>query len=230
MTSETALSMVSFFLFGMLFLILIYTYGLIIRPWLLNWGTYPEERFLIFLGDDIVPDSRLTSTRGVTIKAPTSAIWGWLAQIGQQRGGFYSYEWLENRLGCQITNANQVVPLWELQVNDLVQLGPEGYPAFKVVEVRPNQALILQGFDINSGELQPVTWQFVLLPKPNGYVRLLVRFRMAVDHSLLDKLFWRIVMEPGQFFMEQKMLRSLKQRAEAHAPVLEQTAAPSLDA
>lgn len=33
-------------------------------------------------------------THAVSIAAPVHEVWPWLAQIGQDRGGFYSYEWL----------------------------------------------------------------------------------------------------------------------------------------
>ena len=47
-------------------------------------------------------------THAITIRAPVEEVWPWLAQIGQDRGGFYSYEWLENLAGCEMRNADRV--------------------------------------------------------------------------------------------------------------------------
>jgi hypothetical protein len=44
----------------------------------------------------------MEAARAVTIDAPVEDVWPWLAQIGQDRAGFYSYEWLENLAGCRM--------------------------------------------------------------------------------------------------------------------------------
>jgi hypothetical protein len=62
-------------------------------------------------GDDLVPDPGYEHTRDV--RAPAEEVWPWLAQIGQGRGGFYSYEWLENLAGCDIHNADEIRPEWQ---------------------------------------------------------------------------------------------------------------------
>jgi hypothetical protein len=36
--------------------------------------------------------------RAITIKAPAEAVWPWLVPLGYGRGGFYSYDWIENLL------------------------------------------------------------------------------------------------------------------------------------
>ena len=37
----------------------------------------------------------------------------WIAQLGQGRGGFYSYDFLENLVGCDIHSADRIVPEWQ---------------------------------------------------------------------------------------------------------------------
>ena len=44
--------------------------------------------------------------RAVTIDAPPDKIWPWIMQIGRDRGGFYSYTWLENLIGADIHNVH----------------------------------------------------------------------------------------------------------------------------
>jgi hypothetical protein len=72
------------------------TYWSIVRTWLLRWGGSLTHALP---GDDLVPEPRYAATRSVAINAPAAAIWPWLVQIGQGRGGFYSYDWLENVIG-----------------------------------------------------------------------------------------------------------------------------------
>src|SRR5688500_14417471 len=70
-------------------------YALRVRPWHLHWSSTPAETGEPLPGDELVPTPGVESTRAVTIEAPVETVWPWLAQLGQDRGGFYSYEWLE---------------------------------------------------------------------------------------------------------------------------------------
>jgi hypothetical protein len=81
-------------------------------------------------GDELVPQPKITSTRAITIDAPPHEVWPWLAQIGQGRGGFYSYDALENLVRCDIHSANRIIPrLQRLHPGDLILLAPAGDPA-----------------------------------------------------------------------------------------------------
>ena len=71
-------------------------YWFLARPWHIRWGATGAEVDRPLPGDEIVKRLRNWSTRAITIHAPAEAIWPWLAQIGQGRGGLYSYDWLEN--------------------------------------------------------------------------------------------------------------------------------------
>ena len=108
----------------------------VLRPLLASryrrWNTSGDEAVRTLPGDERVPASLVTQTLAVTIKALPGAIWPWLAQIGQERGGLYSYALLENIARCQMHNADRIVPEWELHVGDLVVWLP-GYPVHKVV-------------------------------------------------------------------------------------------------
>ena len=81
-----------------------------VRPWMMNWGTTAEERARAMPGDEIVPDSALVTTRAVGIGAAADRVWPWLAQLGQDRGGFYSYELLEDLAGCEMPRATEILP------------------------------------------------------------------------------------------------------------------------
>src|SRR5689334_17932954 len=78
------------------------------RPWFLTWGATAGEARRSLPGDDVVPEARSdATTRAITIQAPAATVWPWLAQLGQDRGGFYSYEILEDLAGCKMTNADR---------------------------------------------------------------------------------------------------------------------------
>jgi hypothetical protein len=90
-----------------------WAYALVIRPWHLRWGATDEEVEKPLPGDELVPEPVIESTRAITVHAPVEAVWPWLAQLGQDRGGFYSYEWLENLAGAWMRNALSIHPEWQ---------------------------------------------------------------------------------------------------------------------
>ena len=162
-----------------------------------RWGADAEEVGAPMPGDDLVPAPRLGYTRAVTIGAPVDAVWPWLAQMGQGRGGLYSYDGLENLLGCDLHSADDVLPgHQDVRPGDLIRLGPEA--TFR----RPR-----------SEHVDPVvTWQWTLRPLDAGRrTRLVVRQRLAFPRS--QRVLWRLV-EPIGFVMERRMLHGIKRRAE----------------
>ena len=146
----------------------------------------------------------------ITIRAAPSAIWPWLIQMGQGRGGFYTHEWIENLLGADIHNADGVVPAWQqLQVGDTVRLTPDPYFGQRgqfmiVAEIEPERALVFRQTLPNGA---PASWAFLLLPKDHGTTRVVMR-RRGGDPTLFDR-----VMAPGYAFMDRGMLHGLRQRA-----------------
>jgi hypothetical protein len=123
-----------------------YYWGL--RPWYQRWGATEAEVQMPLLGDELVPAPVIARTKALTIQAPVAAVWPWLLQLGQDKAGLYSYEFVENRLlGCDIHNSDRIVPEWQhLQVGDLVRLYPpdrQGPPPYTVAAIEPNHALVL---------------------------------------------------------------------------------------
>lgn len=178
----------------------------------LRWGTIHHEATARLPGDDLVADPDLVATRAITIRAHPADIWPWIAQLGQNRGGFYSYDGLENLVGCQIHSADRIVPAWQdVTVGDPVNLAPE--VALTVAAVEPQRALVLSG-GVPMGEAAPpyeFSWSFVL-DEDGPTTRLLVRERYAYTR------WWTpLVVEPIEvisFLMHQKMLRGIRDRAE----------------
>ncbi len=110
----------------------------------LRWGATGEEVRSALPGDQLMDDADLTATRAITIRAPTLDVWPWLAQLGQGRGGFYSYDRLENLVGCDIHSADRIAPQWQsIVLGDEVRLHPG--VALVVAQIEPGQALVLRG-------------------------------------------------------------------------------------
>lgn len=182
------------------------------RAHLLRWGATDDEIAAVQPGDDLIVDANVTATRAITIQRSPDVVWPWIAQLGQGRGGFYSYDSLENLLGFDIHSADRVVPEWQqVEVGDEVRLAPT--VGLKAVIVEPGRALVLQG-SLPIARRPPFesTWAFILCEQPDGTTRLLSRERYGY------KRWWAaLVVEPTQaasFVMSRKMLLGIRDRAE----------------
>jgi hypothetical protein len=179
----------------------------------LRWGASEDDASGPLPGDELIPRPDLSATRAIAVNASADRVWPWIAQLGQGRGGFYSYDFLENLVGCDIHSAERIVPDWQdVLVGDEVKLAPE--VALGVAVLEPARALVLRG-GVPKGETPPpydFSWAFVLREQADGQTRLLVRERYGYTS-------WRapLLVEPVQvvsFLMTQKMLRGIRDRAE----------------
>jgi hypothetical protein len=180
-------------------------YGRWLRPWHMHWGATEDEAHGIVAGDELMPRARTVSTRVVEIAALPSAVWPWLVQMGPGRGGAYTYDWIERRLGVDIRNVDRVVPeLQDLKVDD--EIAMPGY-TMRVERLDREQAMVVRSSD------QAWLWAFELRPT-NGHTRLISR--NSFDTSKLRRQDWLAypIIEPGSWVMERKMLLTIKQHAE----------------
>ena len=88
-------------------------YAIVARPRQLGWGATEGELVDPLAGDDLIANADLGATRAIAVRAPTEDVWPWIAQLGQGRGGFYSYDLVENLVGCDIHSADRIVPEWQ---------------------------------------------------------------------------------------------------------------------
>lgn len=110
----------------------------------LTWGATRGEASAGLPGDDYGRAPDVSATRAMTVHAGPDDVWAWLVQIGRSRGGFYSYDWLENLVGLDIHSADRLEPQWAvLEKDDVVDLA-EGVD-LRVVDVRPGADLVLRG-------------------------------------------------------------------------------------
>lgn len=183
-----------------------------LRPWMYSWGADEDEVATTLPGDELVETATPTTTRAITIDAPVTDVWPWLVQIGENRGGFYSYSWFERAVGAHIHNAKTVQPQWQdVTVGDTVWLARRyGQRARQVVAVvKPLSHLVLMSPEdyrrVLRGGLANGAWGFYLREQ-GGQTRLLVRGSGgAVGHVAFDV---------PHFLMEQKMMRGIRDRAE----------------
>lgn len=190
--------------------------ALLVRRTLLRLGSTPAEHAGPHPGDDLVPDAHVVATRGVTIAVPRARVWPWICQIGQDRGGFYSYDAIENLMGFDIHSVDHIVPEWQhVRVGDEVGLEPG--VRLRVARVEPGRHLVLSGRVPMGRVTIPArfSWAFVLLDGPGGTTRLLSRARYAHER------WWSpLCVEPSEMIssvMTGGMLRGIRRRAEGSA-------------
>ena len=178
-------------------------YRLWIQPWQHRWGATDEEVGRTMPGDDLIPDAAST-TRAITIAAPAEQVWPWLVQLGYGRGGWYSYDWIDND---GQPSADRIIPeLQQLRAGDQILMLPDMGP--RVRDLEPNRFFV-------AGDQEAGTWCLALYPAAGG-CRLVSRWR--VDWPLTPATaFWILLSDPGAFIMERRMLKGIRSRAEALA-------------
>jgi hypothetical protein len=174
------------------------------REPVLTWGATADEAGLRLPGDELLEDADGVATRAITIDAPASAVWPWIAQMGPSpRGGAYTYDWIENLLGLDMHSVDRVLP--EFQHPEVGDGFGYGANRMRYALVDPGHVLATRSADGNW------VWTFVLEER-DGRTRLLSRNRFRLPR-LRDRI-GMLPMEPGSLVMERKMLRGIKQRAE----------------
>jgi hypothetical protein len=172
-------------------------YVLVVHPWLMHWGAHGSERTQELPGDEFVREAGMQASRAVTIDAPVEDVWPWLAQIGQDRAGFYSYEWLENLAGCRMRNAEEIRPEWqERTVGETIKL--HWANGLELTRFEPNRVFALGGW-------------YLVLNEDNERTRLIARSRFPRGYASLA---YGLLLELPHFIMERKMLLGIKERAE----------------
>ena len=184
----------------------------------LRWGTVGTEATDSLPGDDLVPDPKWSYTLGIDVHASPEAVWPWIAQIGQGRGGFYTYETLENMVGCRITNTTEILPDHQHPaVGEDIHLHPTAPPLRLEIVEPPNAFVLLGSPDVVGSEEAwgRSTWQFAVTSDRDGGSRLLTRGRYDHSPDWRSRLtFGRFPLEVISFVMSRKMMLELKRLAE----------------
>jgi hypothetical protein len=187
-----------------MFALLGVVYPLFLRRPILTWGATASEADERLPGDALLENADGVATRAITIGAPASAVWPWLAQMGPSpRGGVYTYDWIENLLGLNIHSVDHVIPeLQHPQIGDEIAFGRN---RMRVERVDHERVLAFRSADGNW------VWAFVLV-ETDGRTRLVSRNRFRLP--TLAARIGMVPMEPASLVMERKMLLGIKERAE----------------
>jgi hypothetical protein len=177
-----------------------------------RWGATPADLARVMAGDRLLPDPTYSGTTAITVNAAPEHIWPWLVQIGYQRGGLYSYDWLDRLFGyLDRPSATRILPEFQnLAVGDTIPMG-QG-PSWPVAVVEPQRALVL---DMRNMAGLDWVWQFGVYPVDETRTGLVSRSCVRTQR-LWARLLTHAI-EPAGFVMTRRMLIGIKQRAEALA-------------
>ncbi len=191
------------------------------RRWLGDLGATPEERQRVWPGDRLLDRIDESTLRAIDVGAPASGVWPWLHQFGLDRGGFFSYELLERLAGWKVKNIERLLPeLAPFELDDGVVLAP-GEPSIWLALVEENRHLCFRTWpdarrpDPNLPTLG--SWSFYLVPNGERTCRLLLRSckQLRRQGSPLSRAFVRLLEDPLDLVMEQRMLRTIRRLAES---------------
>lgn len=195
------------------------------------------ERRRALPGDALVPEPLYVTTQAVTIDAPPEQVWPWLAQMGADRAGWYSYGRIDN--GGR-PSAAAILPAFQRVVpGDVFPATPGATDAFVVAAVDPPRDLVLA---VPAAGGPVMTWEFCLDAPARGRTRLIVRARLsprwraraatAPDAArraplLVERAYGALARLPGPLLlaagglghrvMQNQQLRGIRRRAESGA-------------
>jgi hypothetical protein len=189
-----------------------------------HWGIDATTAARRLPGDELVAEPSWSWTHGVEVDADTEEVWPWVAQIGADRGGFYSYQWLENLAGCRLRNAEVVHPEWEAREGQALVLHPD-LPPMRIVSIERGRFFVAHAganaaVRAGGGPWVEASWLFLVEPAGTGVggqarCRVLSRYRVACSTDLRTRLFFGpALVEPLGFAMDRRMLAGIKARAE----------------
>ncbi len=193
--------------------------GGLLTPWKRRrravWGMPHGWENVRYPGDDLIARSREGWSHAIEIGASAQEVWPWIAQIGAERGGFYSYQWLENLVGCDVRNAEAIHPEWALTKGDSLLLHPK-IPPLRIVQLEQGRYFVAFGDQHEPGKrsrLPAVSWLFYLEPLEAGRCRLISRFRSSGNNGSGFGIVPFFV-DTIDFVMDRRMLQGIKERVE----------------
>ncbi len=190
------------------------------RRYFRDWGTTKAEAGGVLAGDELLAEPVLRATEAVWIDASAEQVWPWLIQMGQDRGGLYSFEALEDALGLRYHNADVIHPEWQhLEIGDTLRLVPQGWLGLDqgvemtVVEVVAPQSIVLRS---EQPQLPwDAVWSFHVQPFGPDRCRLLIRSRLALRHP--GEVLLAETVGPARAFITRGMLTGIKRRVESRS-------------
>ncbi len=182
----------------------------IVGQFIPTWGATSQEVARTLPGDEIVAKPLVNWTHAITLNAPSEQVWGWVAQIGERRGAFYSYTFIENQMGNGDVyhNAERIVPEWQNPTPGTVLI---------------QNAMALDSLERGKWYLGSSTnemgwtWLWFLEPINAQQTRLIVRSHIQPAGDTENPMIGA-ALNYGGFVMEQGMLQGIQARAEGNVP------------
>ena len=194
--------------FGLVFLVAVVGFA-IANSLIPTFGSTPEELTLVLPGDELLTHPTVNWKHAITINASPEEVWPWIAQMGDTRGAFYSFMFIERMVDSRpglYVNADRIHPEWQD-----VQVG-QGLIAdmVKVAELEPGKYLL--------GSVAPDsdfgwTWMWHIAPAAEGRTRMIVHMSIQMPAGA-DNPAVTVFMNLGAVIMERNMMTGLKLRAE----------------
>jgi hypothetical protein len=198
-------------------------YAAAVRPRLVRWGATDDELEAPYPGRDLVPDGARSATMAVTINAPPERVWPWLVQMGTDRGGWYSWDRLDN-FGRR--SADRLHPQWQqVRIGDRLVARPDGSQWWEVAALEPRRFLGLRmSLDLRGRPFDPAgerprhftdsTWGFLLEELPDNRTRLVVSGYWALRPRWLRPVVSFVLLEPSHWVMQTRQFANLRRRTE----------------
>jgi len=199
-----------------------------VRPRLMRWGATDEEVSGPYPGAELVPEGERSPTMAVPIEASPDQVWPWLVQLGGDRGGWYSWDRLDN--GGR-PSASEVHPEWQdLAPGDYVKYWTRKGPvdAWQVAVLEPNWFLGLRAlYSLRGSLLDPSRprppayieglWGFLLKELPDGHTRLIISGYQAIRPRWIERFAFDWLYVPAVWPMQARMMTVLKRNIERAA-------------
>lgn len=198
----------------LIFIVLLTFHNILILPALLRIGDTNSEFNRDLPGDELVKSKDYKNTLSVSVRKAPSEIWPWVAQMGLHKAGFYSYTWLENIFGCQLRNADSILPEWQYP-----QVGyyegvcewavDKNMPGWRIAVVEPRKSLVWNG---EQGE-----WMMgVYIDSVDAHTSRLITRMLYKSPGRFSFPWWleKTWFEWAHCIMQRGMIQGIKKRAE----------------
>jgi len=182
------------------------------------------EKSMALPGDDFIHNVKARVTYAINIGASPQEIFPWIKQMGCQRGGWYSYDKVDN--GGKPSAQEIIQKFQNLKVGDFLPARPGDPPGvgFKISDIKENEYLVLTTFS-KFPSFEPVkhneqpkkfwktTWTFFLKKDARSNSRLIVRNNVGFSPWWISILS-NVIAMPLHFIMQKKQLINIKNRIE----------------
>lgn len=205
-------------------LVIVYAFG--VRPRLRRWGATDEEVERPYPGGGIIPGGTRGTTMAVTIDAPPSAVWPWLAQMGVDRALWYTWDYWRP---WDLRSADRIHPEWQnISVGHRMPATPKGNTWWEVAALELGRFLGLRmTVDLLGRRFDPKKtlprfysdslWAFRLDELPADRTRLVVSGYWAFRPKWLRGIVSVLLLEPSTWIMQTRQFAGIKRRAEREA-------------